>query len=77
MKACKEVIAASQNTNSHEVEDPTVRRNLEMLTTSRALFDRPIDGHRKALLDLNVDNIEAVCHIHNDFMVRYVCSGWR
>jgi hypothetical protein len=36
------------------------KRSHEMLTVSRFYFDRAIDGHRKALSDLTVENIEAV-----------------
>ena len=36
------------------------KRSHEMLGVSRMYFDRAIDGHRKALADLSVENIEAV-----------------
>ena len=35
------------------------KRSHEMLTASRMYFDRAIDGHRKALANLSVENIEA------------------
>lgn len=35
------------------------KRSHEMLTASRIYFDRAIDGHRKALATLSVENIEA------------------
>lgn len=36
------------------------KRSIEMLAVSRMYFDRAIDGHRKALADLTVANIESV-----------------
>ncbi|KAK3708964.1 hypothetical protein LTR37_011128 [Vermiconidia calcicola] len=36
------------------------KRSHDMLHVSRIYFDRAIDGHRKALEDLTVENIEAV-----------------
>ncbi len=35
------------------------KRSHEMLTASRMYFDRAIDGHRKALATLSIENIEA------------------
>lgn len=35
------------------------KRSHEMLTASRMYFDRAIDGHRRALTNLSVENIEA------------------
>ena len=36
------------------------KHSAEMVNISRMYFDRAIDGHRKALSDLNMENIEAV-----------------
>lgn len=37
-----------------------VNRSKEMLAVSRFYFDRAIDGHRRALNDLSIRNVEAV-----------------
>ena len=37
-----------------------VNRSKEMLAVSRFYFDRAIDGHRRALSDLSIQNIEAI-----------------
>lgn len=37
------------------------KRSLEMINISRQYFDRAIDGHRKALTNMTVDNIKSVC----------------
>lgn len=36
------------------------KRSSEMITISRIYFDRAIDGHRKAISDLTMENVEAI-----------------
>lgn len=51
---------ANSVTNAGNNAYLATKRSWEMLTVSRVYFDRAIDGHRKALASLTVENIEAV-----------------
>jgi hypothetical protein len=54
-----ERLISSRVTNAGNNAYLAAKRNHEMLTASRMYFDRAIDGHRKALATLSVENIEA------------------
>ena len=54
------VALADKLTNAGNNAFLATKRSWEMLTISRTYFDRAIDGHRKALANLNIENIEAV-----------------
>ena len=51
---------ATKLSNSGNNAYLAAKRSHEMLSVSRMYFDRAIDGHRKALANLSVENIEAV-----------------
>ena len=54
-----EKIISSKISNAGNNAFLAAKRSHEMLTVSRMYFDRAIDGHRKALANLSVENIEA------------------
>ena len=54
-----EKIIASKVSNAGNNAFLAAKRSHEMLAVSRMYFDRAIDGHRKALSNLSVENIEA------------------
>jgi hypothetical protein len=59
-----EKIIASKISNAGNNAFLAAKRSHEMLTVSRMYFDRAIDGHRKALSNLSVENIEAGKQVH-------------
>lgn len=54
-----ERLISSRVTNAGNNAYLAAKRSHEMLTASRMYFDRAIDGHRKALATLSIENIEA------------------
>jgi hypothetical protein len=54
-----EKLISSRVTNAGNNAYLAAKRSHEMLTASRMYFDRAIDGHRKALATLSIENIEA------------------
>ena len=59
LRTMSEKQISSRITNAGNNAYLAAKRSHEMLTASRMYFDRALDGHRKALVDLSIENIEA------------------
>ena len=54
-----EKLISTRITNAGNNAYLAAKRSHEMLAASRMYFDRALDGHRRALADLSLENIEA------------------
>jgi hypothetical protein len=59
LKTMSEKLISTRITNAGNNAYLAAKRSHEMLNASRIYFDRALDGHRKALADLSLENIEA------------------